>query len=49
MLFLVYQSAVEAVFVHVVWQCTIDVQCNRTITRNAQFKINNNDSILSIL
>ena len=45
----VYQSTVEAVVVHVAWQCKIDMQCNRTITRNAQFKISNDDPILSIL
>ena len=45
----VYQSTVEAVVVHVAWQCKIDMQCNRTIPRNAQFKISNDDPILSIL
>ena len=45
----VYQSTVEAVVVHVAWQCKIDMRCNRTITRNAQFKISNDDPILSIL
>ena len=37
------------VVVHVAWQCKIDMQCNRTVTRNAHFKINNDDPILSIL
>lgn len=45
----IYQSTVEAIVVHVAWQCKIDMQCDRTITRNAQFKISNDDPILSIL